>query len=211
MLAKMKATTQATQGRMGANLNDPKEDIKSGQEEVRSIVRAFHGKTNACVVSRRDDREETMPCQETMEPRLNCEEPISEDIKACQETTACHEATEADTEQIESSPGMIQSVAEHQVAPKEDAIVKPVKGGKSGIVAGRRGEPKEMTRADCGPGRKLAAACRKVSRRARLAWRKGTSCEKSGTRKIVDSARSLPPPEQGRPAVQRWHEAGNTG
>jgi hypothetical protein len=62
-----------------------------------------------------------------MEPRLECKKPISVDIKACQETTAYHEATEADTKKIEPYPGMMQSIAEHQVAPEEDAIVKPVK------------------------------------------------------------------------------------
>jgi hypothetical protein len=37
------------------------------------------------------------------------------------------------------------------------------------LAAGRRGELKELTRGDCGSQRKLAAACRKVSRRAAVA------------------------------------------
>jgi hypothetical protein len=49
---------------------------------------------NASIASRRDDREEIMSCQEKMEPRLECDEPISEDIKAC------HEATEANTKKL---------------------------------------------------------------------------------------------------------------
>jgi hypothetical protein len=40
------------------------------------------------------------------------------------------------------------------------------------LVAGRRGEPKELTRGDCGSLRKLVAACRKVSHRAAVAQRK---------------------------------------
>jgi hypothetical protein len=40
------------------------------------------------------------------------------------------------------------------------------------LAAGRRGEPKELTRGDCGSRRKLAAACRNVSRRAVVARRK---------------------------------------
>jgi hypothetical protein len=47
-------------------------------------------------------------------------------MKVCQETTACHEATEADTEKIQPDPRMMQSVAVH----KEGAIVKPVEGRK---------------------------------------------------------------------------------
>jgi hypothetical protein len=171
MLAKMEANTKATQERMDKNLKDLKEDIKFGQVEVRSIVRAFHDKMDACIANRRDDQEETMSCQEMMEPRLECEEPISDDIKAC------HEATEANTEKIEPIQGMMQSVAEHQVAPKEDVIVKPVKERKKRHrgrkpATERRGEPKEMTRGDCGCRRKLAAACRRVSHHARVAWRK---------------------------------------
>jgi hypothetical protein len=45
-------------------------------------------------------------------------------------TIACHEAMEADTEKIEPDSGMMQFVAERQVALKEDAIVKPVRGRK---------------------------------------------------------------------------------
>jgi hypothetical protein len=41
-----------------------------------------------------------------------------------------HKATEADTEKTEPDSGMIQSIMAHQVALKEDAVVKPVKGQK---------------------------------------------------------------------------------
>jgi hypothetical protein len=72
---------------------------------------------------------------------------------------------------------MMQSVADHQVALKEDAIVKPVKGRKKRHrgrkpAAGQRVEPKKLTRSDCGSRKKLAAACRKVSSCAAVAWRK---------------------------------------
>jgi hypothetical protein len=40
------------------------------------------------------------------------------------------------------------------------------------LAAGRHGKPKELTRGDCGSLRKLAAACRKVSHRARVASHK---------------------------------------
>jgi predicted nucleic acid-binding protein len=41
--------------------------------------------------------------------------------------TACHEVTETYIEKIEPDSGMMQSIAEHQEAPKKDVIVKPVK------------------------------------------------------------------------------------
>jgi hypothetical protein len=63
---------------------------------------------------------------------------------------ACHETTEADVEKTQPDRGMMQSVEEHQEVPKEDAVVKPVKGRKKRYrgrkqAAGRRGEPKELT------------------------------------------------------------------
>jgi hypothetical protein len=49
---------------------------------------------------------------------------------------------------------MMQSVGKHQEVPKEDALVKPVKERKwhraRKLVAGRPGEPKELTRGYCG-------------------------------------------------------------
>jgi hypothetical protein len=77
----------------------------------------------------------------------------------------------------EINPEKMEFESEHWDVPKEDAIVKPVKERKKRhrgrkIAAGRRGEPKKLTRGNCGSRRKLAATCRKVSRRARVAWRK---------------------------------------
>jgi hypothetical protein len=132
-------------------------------------------------------REEAKPMRDkSTEAHSESPEPTSADMKACQETTVCHETTEADTKEIEPNPGMMQSVAEHQEAPK-DSIVKPVEGRKKRHrgrkqAAGRRGEPKDVTRGNCGSRRKLAAACRKVSRRAKVAWRKRNVFRKTLTR-----------------------------
>jgi hypothetical protein len=107
------------------------------------------------------------------------------DKDARKKMTACHEAMEADTE-TEPYSGMMQSVAEHQVALKEDAVVKPVKGWRKRHrgrkpAAGQCGEAKKMTRKDCGAGRKLAAACRKVASCVTVAWRKRNLLIKTGT------------------------------
>jgi hypothetical protein len=88
--------------------------------------------------------------------------------------------------ETEPDPGMMQSAAEHQVSPKEDAVVNLVKGqnkwhrGKK-PAAGRCGEPKKITRGDYGARRKLAAACMKVSSCATVVWQKGTSLRKIRT------------------------------
>jgi hypothetical protein len=78
---------------------------------------------------------------------------------------------------LKGNPEEMECESEHKEIPKEDAVVKPVEGRKKRhrgqkLAAGRHGEPKELTRGDCGSRRKLAAACRKVSRRARVAWHK---------------------------------------
>jgi hypothetical protein len=56
-------------------------------------------------------------------------------------------------------------------AVKSSGTMKKRQWGQQ-LAAERHGEPKELTRGNCGSRRKLAAACRKVSRRARVAWRK---------------------------------------
>jgi hypothetical protein len=120
---------------------------------------------DASIANRKDDRKETT---------------------SCQETTTCHEATDADLEKTKPDPGMMQPVWENQVFRKEDAVVKLVKGRKKRHrgrkpTAGRRGEPKELTRSDCETGKKLAAACRNVSSCATVAWRKRNHLGKIGT------------------------------
>jgi hypothetical protein len=113
-------------------------------------------------------------------------------MKACQESTACNKATEADIEKIEPDLEMMQSVGDHQEVPEEGAIEKTVQGRKRRHrgrkqAAGRRAEPKELTRGDCGSRRKLAAACRKVSRRAGVAW-----CKINVFRKILTQGNCEP-------------------
>jgi hypothetical protein len=69
----------------------------------------------------------------------------------------------------------MESKVEHQEAPEEDAILKQVKGQKKRHRGRKRAtgqcrEPKEVIRGDHGSRRKLAAACRMVSRHATVAW-----------------------------------------
>jgi hypothetical protein len=89
-----KAHQEELKEMMKANTKSRREDIKSGQEKIRSIVDAWMTDMN-------DNRKETMYCQEM---------------------------TEANTEKTEPDPGMMQTVAEHEVVPKEESVVKPVKG-----------------------------------------------------------------------------------
>jgi hypothetical protein len=111
-------------------------------------------------------------------------------------------ATQAKTDMKAGREEMMQSVGEHQEVPREEAAVIPVRGRKRRHrgrkqAAGRHGEPKELTRGDRGSRKKLAAACRKVSRRATVAWRKRNIFRKSWTYEICG-----PQPEKRLPAVQ---------
>jgi hypothetical protein len=102
------------------------------------------------------------------------------------ETIACQGKTEA----------RLDSESEHREVPNEDAVVKPVRGRKKRHrgrkqAEGRRGEPEELTRGDCGFRKKLAAACRKVSRHATVAWRKRNIFRISWTQAICGPRQEL--------------------
>jgi hypothetical protein len=60
----LKGMMKAFQERTDANTEAIKDDIKLGQEEMRSIFGAFQGKMEACVASRRDNGKEAISCQE---------------------------------------------------------------------------------------------------------------------------------------------------
>jgi hypothetical protein len=126
----------ARQEEMNANTKAMREDIKSGQAEMRSIVGAIEEKMDVWVAHRRDDQKGRMSCQEMMEALLECEELTSADMKACQEAATCHEATEADTEKIEPDPGMMQSIEEHQEIPKAETAVMLVGGLRKRVGSG---------------------------------------------------------------------------
>jgi hypothetical protein len=79
---------------------------------------------------------------------------------------------ESDVEHLE--------VSTEEAAVKSSGIMKKRQMGRH-LAAGRRGEPKELTRGDCGSRRKLAADCRKVSRRATVARHKGNVFRKIRT------------------------------
>lgn len=76
-----------------------------------------------------------------------------------------------------ANPKKMESELEHREVPKDDAVVKPVKGQKKQhrgekLAAGQYREPKELTWGDCGSRKKLAATCRKISCHAAVARHK---------------------------------------
>jgi hypothetical protein len=101
------------------------------------------------------------------------EEVAVQSQKTCRsETASSQEATKT-----KPDPGMMQSAEEHQDIPKEDAAVMPVGGLRKrrrdrNLAAGRRQKPKKRIRASCESKRRSATACKKITRRATVAWRK---------------------------------------
>jgi hypothetical protein len=147
MMTKIETDQEEMMARMDANQErmnaSLRRKIQSGQAEMRSIV-------NAWIVDMKDDRREIMSYQVTSE--------------------ACLDSKEI-------NPGDMESEVEHREIRTEEASVTSsgtMKKRRRGLhlAAERHGEPKELTRRNCGSRRKLCAACRKVSRLARVAWRK---------------------------------------
>jgi hypothetical protein len=87
-----------------------------------------------------------------------------------------------------TDPGMMQSIEKPFGGPRMRRRV-------CNLTAERRQKRKERTRAKIGSRRKSAAACRKVPRRAKVAWRKRNlfwkirNLEKCGRRKDFAAAR----------------------
>jgi hypothetical protein len=158
MLAKIGANQEKTDDKqegINENLRKMREEIKSGQAEMKATINAIQEKMNVWVAEMKDGREERTALQETTEAYLDSREP---------------------------NPEEIQSGAEHREAPKEHAAVKPVGGLRKRhrgrpLGAGRRGQPEERTRGNCGSWKKLVAAGRNITCRAGVARRKGCGHE----------------------------------
>jgi hypothetical protein len=98
------------------------------------------------------------------------------------ETTACNETTES-----KPDPGMMQSTEEPKEIAKGEAAVMPVREPRKrrrvcNLAAERRQKRKERTRGHRASRRKSTAACSKVSRRAKVARRKGNIVRNKWTR-----------------------------
>jgi hypothetical protein len=153
---KAEANAKARQeeiARMQENTQATREEIKSGHAEMRSIICAF-----------RSELKEIIQCE--------MKAAIQYVWSELDETTTCREETET-----EPNPGIMKFTEEHQENPKGKAAVMAVGGPRKrcrvrNLAAERRQKRKERTRRYRGSRRKLAAACRKVSRPAKVARRK---------------------------------------
>jgi hypothetical protein len=95
----------------------------------------------------------------------------------------CQKEMKADREATEANPADMMSVAVHEEFCMEDAAVKSLltmkKQHRGQHLATERCEKlKELTRGDCGSWRKFAAAYKKMSHCAAVAWHKGNILRK---------------------------------
>jgi hypothetical protein len=79
---------------------------------------------------------------------------------------------------LEANPEEIESEAEHEEVPKEEAAVKTGRAlkerhGDGHLAVSRRGKPKKRTQGNGRSRKKLAVARRWMTRRARVTRRKG--------------------------------------
>jgi hypothetical protein len=89
---------------------------------------------------------------------------------------ACQEKTEVRLEEEKPASRELKPAVADEEVPREDAAVMPVGGLRKQCrgqkqATGRREQPKKLHRGICGSREKLAAACRKMSHCATVAWR----------------------------------------
>jgi hypothetical protein len=153
LLARLEARIKTNGGRDREDLKEMREEIKFCLAEMRSTVCAMWSKL-----------------KETIQHGIKV---VIQPIQAgLDETTVCNEATET-----EADSGMMQSIEEQQDIPKEDAAVMPVGELKRlrricNLAVECCQKRKERTWGFCGSRRKSAAACKRVSHRAKMAWPK---------------------------------------
>jgi hypothetical protein len=164
------------------------DEYTKANKKFLAKMETYHAKLDA-------DREESKAWREDMKATLATKEDREEmrddreksKAKMDERMTATQAKTDVKLKELtEPREEMMQSAEEHQMVPREDAVMIPVRGRKRRNrgrkeAAGRRGEPKELNRGDRGSRKKLAAACRKASRRATVAWRKRNVFRKSWT------------------------------
>jgi hypothetical protein len=155
---------------------------------MRSTVSALVGKMDGWIAEMKDEQKETMACQVMMKTCQDSKEPNLEDM-------------ESEVERRE--------VPAEEAAMKSSGAMKKRHGGRH-LAAGRSGEPKELTRAVYGSRRRLAAASRKASRRAAVAWRKRNNVTNNwtkdkverGTRRVRTLRKRLRTRQEGRMGIK---------
>jgi hypothetical protein len=168
LLARLEARIETNRGKDREDLKEMREEIKSGHAEMRSTVCAM-----------RSELEETV--QHEMRALI---QPIRSKLD---ETTACNKATETKLDPVHKGASGDPKGESAMILVGEPRKRRRV----CNLAAERRQKRKERTRGYRGSGRKLAAACKRASRRAKVAWRKRNLFRRTGTQEICGSRKRV--------------------
>jgi hypothetical protein len=157
-MASLVTRIEANQAKMDVNLNEIREEIKSGQAEMRSIVTAWMADT-------KNGRKETMACQGKMEVCLECEEPTSVTMKSEAEHWGGVPKKEAAVMPV---GGLRKGCRDRNLAAK------------------CRQKPKEGNQRSCESWKRLTIASRRMICCAGVAWLRRNAVRKDRTRKQVE-------------------------
>jgi hypothetical protein len=106
------------------------------------------------------------------------------------ETTACKEAPEACLESKEPASLQIESEAEHEEVPKQEAAVKPVRAlkkwhGDQNLALGSHQKLKKRTQGSGGSQKKIYATCTGMTNHAGVAGCKRHGHQGQGQNNVV--------------------------
>jgi hypothetical protein len=181
LLAEMNAMRERMKAKIGAEIKTIRKKMDSNQEKSETFNRKVEAKINAY--------------QERMEAKMDAwlEEMSAwrKPTPACREATVCLEKTEAYLER-KSQPQSRWRAWRRTLRTLDGATHKEAVGAtddRSGdrhlLAVGRHRQPKERTKCDGGSRQKLAAARRRMNRRAILAPRKGHGRQGPGGDDVV--------------------------
>jgi hypothetical protein len=205
----MKAKTKANQAETNAILAK----TEATKAETKAIIEATKARREKRMeANTNDDRNESTACKdvmevstEKMEPNLEENEEVVERQRVHDDDTAIHllkddrnetTAYNEATEKMETDPGIMQSVEEHQDVPTEAVVVRAVKGLKKRhrgrkSTAERRGKPKKGTGGYSGSRRKVTVAGKRTSCHATVAWLKRKVFRRSGNQESYGRRKEL--------------------
>jgi fused signal recognition particle receptor len=159
--------------------------MDANQERMEAIVHSIRYEWDEKIQRRSENvtERQEIPKEGAAVASLECEKQGPKEMEAnfttCRtETMVCQEETTvASLECQEPTSKEGESEAERREVPKEEVAVKSSRVTKKRprgrrIAAGRRVKPTKLIRGDGESRKKLVAACRKVSCRATVAWRK---------------------------------------
>jgi hypothetical protein len=191
LLAEIRNGQEHMQEMMHANQAKIKAEMKADREEMmawlEAKIEANQAKTG---VNQEEMKAQMVSLISRIENNNEKFEVLRDNLVSCMDAhqesmMACLGKTKATD--LEANPEEMQSGAKHEKVPKKHTAVKPVGGLRKrhrgqNLAAERRPKPKARTPENCGSQKKLAAARRRTTSRAKWHGARETSSRKNQTR-----------------------------